>query len=105
MKRNDFDNLVSKLVNDCQALSKKKSKDYATDDVLSNFKRMSAIGKIYRIDFANSYEMALFMLLLKLDRIQNIKKSNKNPINESLTDSIQDAFNYLMLMYGCISEH
>ena len=104
MNRTNYENIVKKFINECAELSRKKSKDYADQDVLSNFKRMSAIGKLYKIDFAKPYESALFMLLMKLDRIQNILKGNKIPANEGIKDSIQDAYNYLMLMNGCIVE-
>lgn len=105
MNRDDFEKLVESLTKESAEIRKSKSHDYADIDVLSNFKRVSALAKLLRIDFSRSYEEALFMLVLKLDRIQNLLKSDKVPNNESVKDSIQDAFNYLMLMYACLEDN
>lgn len=74
-----------------------KSNDYATDDVLSNFKRMASICAIWNINPEYSAaDAAMFLLCLKLDRLNNLK--NGKPIsNESLWDTIVDAHNYLDL--------
>lgn len=105
MLRKTFVELVNKLVTESLELSGLKCHDYATEDTLSNFKRLSKIGKLYRITFDSPYEYALFMTLMKLDRVQNLLKQQKQPKNESVRDTIQDAFNYLMLMYACLNEN
>ena len=105
MLRADYVELVKNLVESSLALSQTKAHDYASEDVLANFKRVARIGKEYKITFANAYEYALFMVLMKLDRLQNLLTQNKKPKNESLMDTIQDAFNYLMLMYACLNEN
>jgi hypothetical protein len=46
----------------------------------------------------------MFMVLLKLDRMNNIVQYNKTPKNESITDSVKDAHNYLDLGYGIVAE-
>jgi hypothetical protein len=104
MKRVDYEQLVSSLVTCSMGLSVGKAKDYADDDILANFKRISKIAKLYDITFKNSYEYALFMVIMKLDRLHNLLKQGKTPTNESLSDTIQDAFNYLMLCNACIVE-
>ena len=104
MIRKDYEELINKLVQESLELSSSKAHDYAGEDVLANFKRVAQIGKLYKITFETAYEYALFMVLMKLDRLQNLLKQNKQPKNESLKDTVQDAFNYLMLMYGCLED-
>lgn len=104
MLRKNYEDLVNQLVLESLELSRHKAHDYASEDVLANFKRIARIAKEYKISFDASYEYALFMTLMKLDRLQNLLKQNKQPKNESLKDTIQDAFNYLMLMYACLEE-
>jgi superoxide dismutase len=104
MLRKAYEDLVNQLVKDSLELSNGKAHDYAAEDVLANFKRIAKIAKEYKISFEAPYEYALFMTLMKLDRLQNLLKQNKQPKNESLKDTIQDAFNYLMLMFACLED-
>ena len=104
MIRKTFEELVNKLVDESLELSSSKAHDYASEDVLANIKRVAKIGSLYKITFESPYEYALFMVLMKLDRLQNLLKQNKQPKNESLKDTIQDSFNYLMLMYACLED-
>jgi hypothetical protein len=104
MKREDYEALVNSLVASSMELSKGKSHDYADQDVLANFKRISKIAKLFDITFKNTYEYALFMCIMKLDRLHNLLKQGKTPKNESLIDTQQDLFNYSNLMYACIRE-
>ncbi len=83
---------------------KSKGEDYANEDVLSNFKRMSNAAKMLNIDVYNPTGYALFMVLLKIDRISNLMASNKEPNNESLLDSFEDGINYMKLAYLCEKE-
>jgi hypothetical protein len=104
MELTEFTTLSRSLIDKCLALSESKSHDYATIDVLSNFKRVSAIAKLYNITFKAPYEYAMFMVLMKLDRFQNLMTQIKTPKNESLEDTVQDAVNYLLLMNACLEE-
>jgi hypothetical protein len=104
MDRKKFNQLVDEFVNASSVLLKSKSHDYASEDVLSNFKRVTAIAKQYRFDFSNLPEYALFMCCMKADRIMNLFKGNKKPKNEAIEDSFADMFNYCLLAYVCYKE-
>jgi hypothetical protein len=103
MVRKDYDMLITKLNDTRHDLHLKKSEDYATEDVLSNFKRCSSTARNLGIGM-DAADYAIFMAAMKLDRIQNIRKSGKTPNNESLEDSIIDAVNYIELAYAIMIE-
>lgn len=81
-----------------------KSNDYATVDVLSNFKRLATASKALNINVNTPSGYALFMVLLKIDRINNLITSGKTPSNESIEDSFGDGINYLKLAYCLVKE-
>ncbi len=85
-------------------LRESKGHDYATNDILSNFKRMSSILSKWKIDITRPEGVALFYALLKIDRLCNLIFTNKTPMNESLQDTIDDLKNYIDLMEECILE-
>lgn len=79
---------------------KSKSKDYAQDlDVLSNFKIVSQIVELSKIDVSKPEGYAMLMVILKIVRIWNLKSENKSPQNESLIDSYKDGINYFKLAF------
>jgi len=79
-----------------------KGHDYATDDVLSNFKRMSKLCELLNIIPARSpADSARFLMMLKVDRWCNLVGSGKKPKNESVKDTVIDLHNYVDLAYGC----
>ena len=79
-----------------------KGRDYANEDILSNFKRMSRLTEILGITpSSSSTDCALFLALLKLDRWCNLRRQKVSPTNESLKDTIQDLHNYIDLAYCC----
>lgn len=80
-------------------ISSSKSHDYATEDVLSNFKSVSGAARELKLDVTNPTNYALFMVLLKIARLTNLLNGNKKPNNESIEDSFLDAINYLKLAY------
>ena len=104
MNRETYDKLVGDLFNRATTLSKSKSKDYATEDVLSNFKRISGAVKALSLDLTTPTGYALFMVILKIDRITNLIKHGGTPQNEPIDDSFMDALNYLLLAYGGYKE-
>lgn len=104
MNRDKFNSLVDDFLANSQKILKSKSHDYATEDVLSNFKRVSKIAKEYRFDFSSPSEYALFMACLKTDRIMNLFKGQKKPENEAIEDSFVDLLNYCLLAYICYKE-
>ena len=87
-----------------EILNKKKS-DYADEDVLSNFKIVSEIVKLAKIDATLPEGYAMLMVILKIVRIWNLKESGKTPENESLLDSYKDLINYCKLSYLCEIEN
>ncbi len=79
-----------------------KSNDYATDDALSNFKRMNILCKTLDIDVRRSPgDCARFLQVLKLDRKCNLLSKGVEPKNESIKDTVMDEHNYSDLAYGC----
>ena len=98
--------IFSKLTNNFQetfetlsGILLKKGNDYATEDALSNFKRLSSAANILGIDVKTPIGYSLFMVLMKLDRINNLLTSGKTPKNESVADSFND-----LLGYGFLSK-
>jgi hypothetical protein len=89
-----FDNLVEKLR---QTLSS-KGKDYASEDVLSNFKESAErIGQ-------KPYEQCLSMISQKVSRLSNLFKQDRKPNNESIQDSILDLIGYSFLLDALVEE-
>lgn len=82
-------------------LIKTKGADYGNTDVLSNFKQVSEVSKILKIDTTTPEGYAIFMVVLKIARICNLKADDKIPNNESLLDSYKDLTNYTKLAYLC----
>lgn len=80
-----------------------KSNDYATEDVLSNFKRLATAAKALNLNVQTPEGYALYMVLMKLDRINNLFTSGKMPSNESIEDSFGDLINYAKLAF-CITK-
>lgn len=82
-----------------------KAMDYATEDILSNFKRMSKMATLLNLDLSQPSGVALFYALLKIDRLCNLLYRKKTqPKNESLRDTIDDLKNYIDLMEECMYE-
>lgn len=86
-------------------IRKSKAKDYATDDVLSNFKRVSQLIGILGVDASTPHGIAMVYALLKIDRLCNLvfRKVSK-PENESLEDTINDLKNYIDLLHENLIE-
>lgn len=80
-------------------IASSKAHDYAKEDVLSNFKTVSAAAKELGLNVTDPTNYALFMVLLKIARISNLINNNKWPNNESIDDSFLDGINYMKLAY------
>ncbi len=105
MDRDYFITLYDTIVRKAVELNKGKSQDYASHtDVLSNFKRLSAAARELNIDVHTPQGYALFLVLMKIDRINNLSNQGTVAVNESMQDSFIDALNYLLLALGCIIE-
>jgi hypothetical protein len=104
MDRITYEALLGELDGVRRTVSVSKSGDYATADVLSNFKRMNTLCNVLRVDPSKSpLDAAMFLILLKMDRINNLKDGRK-PNNESIRDTIIDLTNYIYLWYGLWEE-
>ena len=100
MDANTFDTFARDIGDDALTLSSRKRKDYATGDVLSNFKRMAKVAEIaFKVDHVLPADVAYFFLLMKLDRMQNLR--GREAANEAVRDSMLDAHNYLNLGMAC----
>ena len=105
MNSRDFKAVFHSTFGKLEEILLSKSHDYATEDMLSNFKRISGAAKILNIDIRTPIGYALFMCLLKLDRINNLITSNKTPANESVRDSFMDLFGYAFLALSLFLEN
>lgn len=86
-----------------EAIHVKKSHDYSDySDVLSNFKRVANAARNLGIFVNAPTGYALFMVLMKLDRLNNLYARNVKPENESLEDTVVDIHNYIDLAYACL---
>ena len=84
---------------------KKKAHDYATEDILSNFKRIGAILKVWNLKKLSPDIIVCFLLIiLKIDRWLNLLINNKRPKNESIEDTVLDLHNYIDLTDALIKE-
>lgn len=102
MNRDKFKILLYEISNKRIELMFKKGDDYATEDILSNFKRMSELCVTLGVCPQRSpTDCALFLLLLKLDRWCNLLRKGIEPKNESIQDTILDLHNYTDLAYAC----
>jgi len=96
--------LYRKLDEELIALTTSKRHDYASEDVLSNFKSVSRAAKWLGIDIGEPEQYAMFMVLLKIARLTNLLNSGKTPSNEAVDDSFKDAVNYMKLAYCCYTD-
>lgn len=98
------DTEYSKIVEDSwkrrREIHTRKTHDYATEDILSNFKRVAQIIKILGVDPTTPHGMACVYIILKMDRFCNLafRKSGDQPKNEAIADTFDDWKNYLDLL-------
>jgi len=104
MNSKDFMDLVHGSFKDRVKLCERKSHDYATDDCLSNFTRLAKICDQLRINVGKPYGTALFLIVLKIDRLCNLLWSGATPTNESLADTLNDMQNYIDLLRAILLE-
>lgn len=95
--------IIEKLDEKLITILKSKGKDYGNEDTLSNFKRMSQIVNTLNLDLKKPIGCALFMTLMKIDRIANLISKDGDPENESLEDSFIDLIGYAKLTY-CLNK-
>lgn len=97
---------IVKLDEELIKILESKGKDYGQEiDSLSNFKIVSQIVSLIKLDCGKPEGYAMLMVVLKIVRIWNLKTSGKTPENESLLDSYKDLINYCKLSYLCEVEN
>ena len=106
MNRVELIERMNKTHDDRMKLMGGKSDDYASqEDTLSNFKRMFVLCETLGVNPGRSpFDCAIFLLLLKIDRLCNLRRKGAKPKNESVKDTILDAHNYLDLSEALMSE-
>ena len=104
MDSSEFGAFFYEKVEELEVTLGNKGHDYATEDVLSNFKRLSKLAKLLGLDVTTPLGYSLFMVLMKLDRICNLFFRNKTPKNESISDSFRDLIGYSFLAWAIYSE-
>lgn len=87
-----------------KAVSISKGADYADTDMLANFKTVSTVVSLLKIDTNTPEGYAMLMVILKLQRINNLLSSGKAPSNEAVGDSFLDGINYFRLAFACYAE-
>lgn len=97
--------LIEQMDRDLTDILKSKGEDYSTDgDRLENFKRLAGAVKELKLDMTTSYGVAMFMVIMKVDRINNLLRTGKGPNNEGIEDSFKDGTNYFKLAYCCYKD-
>lgn len=105
MKPDDLRIRMNHINNDRMNLMRGKGQDYADEDALANFKRMQQLCKILHIAPQRSAgDCAMFLVMLKIDRLMNLRRQDKEPANESVRDTVLDGHNYLDLALACWEE-
>lgn len=103
MKIEEARKYQKKSFDDRWKIRESKSHDYATEDILSNFKRRALLFDILEIDITTPHGVALGDAVLKVDRICNLLFRRKDkPKHESVKDSIIDLKNYIDLAEECL---
>lgn len=92
--------LLKELDNNMLSLLEKKAADYAKDtDTLSNFKIVSKICELLKINVYTPEGYNMLMIILKITRISNLLEKNVDAKNEPLIDSYEDLIGYSKLGY------
>ena len=99
MENDKFMTLAQDTFARCLSLLDKKGHDYSSNiDRMRNFRNVSKCWTILSTKDMSMFDSALYMVLLKIDRICNLVASAKTPANESVQDSFDDLINYCVLM-------
>ncbi len=105
MNNRDFLIFTHNIIHNATNILSAKGHDYSSnDDRLINFKRVAKSFSTLTGKEFSAYDAALYIQLIKIDRINNLTLSGKTPNNESIMDSMIDEFNYLLLKYACLQE-
>ncbi|MGK6342873.1 hypothetical protein ACMGDK_11575 [Chryseobacterium sp. DT-3] len=99
MTRETQINILDNLSKERRELMLKKSGDYASSDVLDNFKKAGLIAGI------TPEQQCLSLISTKVARLGNLLKETNKPNNESVSDSVIDLINYSELLYCLLNEN
>jgi len=105
MNSEEFGIFLYAVLEDLEKTLANKGHDYATEDVLSNFKRLSKAATILGITINTPMGYALFMILMKLDRVSNLTSKGKKPRNEPIKESFRDLLGYSILAMALNEEN
>ena len=98
MTKEEFFSGIRQTYINCFETVKKKNEDYAsTDDPFKNFRSAFVVDLDYK-------KAILIRILDKLSRISNCIDKKASVKNESLSDSIEDAINYLAILKETLKE-
>jgi hypothetical protein len=89
-----FESIVTQL----REILLRKGSDYATSDVLSNFKLAGSICGL------TSEKQCLSLIATKVARLGVLLSSDKPPTNESIDDSAVDLIGYSILLSMLLKE-
>lgn len=100
MDESEYIKIIEDSLKRRRSIHTKKTHDYATEDVLSNFKRVAQIIEILGVDPTTPHGMACVYIILKMDRFCNLvfRKKGEEPSNEAVEDTLDDFKNYLDLL-------
>jgi hypothetical protein len=97
MNQQTYEDFIQGCYDKRVILCLKKGHDYATDDILNNFKRVAKLCSILHIDVTCPEGVAMFFIVHKLDRENNLKLK-KDVKCESRADTMEmDLPNYVDL--------
>lgn len=82
-----------KLVCDCIKVLDNKKADYGID----NFIDAATFAKLYTGVDLTPMDVAAVLAGIKISRIRNLREQGKEPLHESITDSVQDFINYIAI--------
>ena len=103
MKLNQLLTHSSTLNLHARTLLDKKNQDYSNEDnVHANFEDMCMMCYVLDINVQEARGCIMFEIVKKIRRLWKIIKSNRNPVNESLKDSVVDLHNYIDLLYTLV---
>lgn len=101
MNAEKFEALSKELLKQCETTMFQKSKEYATEDRLHNFRQPTSMMEV------SPAEVCLFYQMKHIASITKIAKevtSGKLPSKEMLKEKCQDMINYTLLFHALVME-
>lgn len=101
MDAGKFEAMSKDLLQQCEKTMFNKSKEYATEDRLYNFRQPTSMLKV------SAAEVCLFYQMKHIASISKIAKevtAGKLPTREMLREKCQDMINYTLLFHALVEE-